>query len=78
MAHPFNPSTRQRQVDLCEFKASLVFRVSSSTARTTHRNPVSKIQKEKRSDEACPSGGHSNVQIDTTTVVKDFVSLAEN
>jgi hypothetical protein len=35
---------RQRQADLCEFKATLVYRVSSRTARAiTQRNPVSKI-----------------------------------
>ena len=34
---------KQRQVDFCEFKASLVYRVSSRTARTvSQRNPVSK------------------------------------
>ena len=33
---------RQRQEDLCDFKASLVYRVSSRTARTTQRNTVSK------------------------------------
>ena len=31
---------RQRQVDLCEFKASLVYRGSSRTAKATQRNPV--------------------------------------
>jgi hypothetical protein len=36
---------RQRQTDwISEFKASLVYRVSSRTARATQRNPVSKIQ----------------------------------
>jgi hypothetical protein len=25
MAHNFNPSERQRQVDLCEFEASLIY-----------------------------------------------------
>jgi hypothetical protein len=34
VAHAFNPST--------EFEASLVYKVSSRTARTTQRNPVSK------------------------------------
>jgi hypothetical protein len=29
---------RQRQVDLCEFKASLVYRVSPRTGRATQRN----------------------------------------
>jgi hypothetical protein len=33
---------RQRQVDLCELEASLVYRVSSRVARATHRNPVLK------------------------------------
>lgn len=33
--HYFNPSTHeQRQIDLCEFKASLIYTVSSQTART--------------------------------------------
>jgi hypothetical protein len=42
MAHTFNPRThgRQRQVDLCELKASLIYRASSRTARATQRNPV--------------------------------------
>jgi hypothetical protein len=34
--HTFSPSTgKQRQVDLCEFEASLVYRASSRTARAT-------------------------------------------
>ena len=33
---------RLRQVDLCEFKASLVYKMSSKTARATQRNSVSK------------------------------------
>ena len=36
---------RQRQADLCEFKASLVYRASSRTARATQRNPVLKKKK---------------------------------
>ena len=32
---------RQKQENLCEFEASLVYRVSSRTARATQRNPVS-------------------------------------
>jgi hypothetical protein len=31
---------RQKQADLYEFKARLVYRVSSRTARATQRNPV--------------------------------------
>jgi hypothetical protein len=33
---------------ISEFEASLVYRVSSRTARTTQRNPVSKNQKKKK------------------------------
>ena len=33
---------RQRQADLSEFEASLVYRVSSRTSRAIQRNPVSK------------------------------------
>ena len=35
---------RQRQADLREFEASLVYRVSSRTAEATQRNPVSKTK----------------------------------
>ena len=38
---------RQRQVDLHEFEASLVYRVSSRRARATQRNTVLKKQKPK-------------------------------
>jgi hypothetical protein len=33
---------RQRQANLCEFKASLVYRVGCRIAKATQRNPVSK------------------------------------
>ena len=40
---------RQRQVDLYEFQANLVYRVSSRiVGAVTQRNPVSKNQKEKK------------------------------
>jgi hypothetical protein len=37
---------RDRQIS--EFKASLVYRVSSRTARAAQRNPVSKTNKQKQ------------------------------
>jgi hypothetical protein len=44
LVHTFNPSTgRQRQLDLCEFKVSLINRVSSRIAKATQRNPAIKI-----------------------------------
>jgi hypothetical protein len=36
---------RQRESDLCEFKASPVYNVNSRTVRATQRNPVSKKQR---------------------------------
>jgi hypothetical protein len=48
VAHAFNPSTgggRGRWIS--EFKASLVYKVSSRTARAIQRNPVSKKPKPK-------------------------------
>ena len=39
---------RQRQADLSEFEASLVYKASSRTARAVYRNPVSKSKKEKK------------------------------
>jgi hypothetical protein len=46
VAHTLTPTLRmQRQLGLCEFEASLVYRVSSRTASTTQRNPVSKKKK---------------------------------
>jgi hypothetical protein len=35
---------RQKQADLREFKASLVYKVSAKTVRATKRNPVLKKQ----------------------------------
>jgi hypothetical protein len=39
---------RGRQIS--EFEASLVYKVSSSTARTIQRNPVSKKERTKRKE----------------------------
>ena len=35
-------------MDLCEFKASLVYRASSRTVKAVQRNPVSENQKTKK------------------------------
>jgi hypothetical protein len=43
VAHAFNPSIgRGRGRQISEFEASLVYKVSSRTARVIQRNPVSK------------------------------------
>ena len=41
----FPPAPRsQRQVDLCEFKANLVYRTSSRTARAVYKETLSQKQ----------------------------------
>jgi hypothetical protein len=47
VAHAFNPR-RGRQIS--EFKASLVYKVSSRTARAIQRNPVSKTNKQTKNN----------------------------
>ena len=47
VAHAFNPSTWEAEAGGSEFEASLVYRVSSRTARVIQRNPVSKKTKTK-------------------------------
>jgi hypothetical protein len=58
MTHAFDPSIwRQRLVDFCEFKASLIYRASSRTARATQKNLVSKRKLKFHQDEPlCLSG----------------------
>ena len=49
VAHAFNPSTWEAEERwISEFEASLDYRVSSRTARTTQRNPVSKKHKQTK------------------------------
>jgi hypothetical protein len=60
VAHAFNPSTREAEAGgSLEFEASLVYKVSSRTARAIQRNPVSKNQKQK----------NKNKQTNKTTVL---------
>jgi hypothetical protein len=49
VAHAFNPSTREAEAGgFLSSKASLVYKVSSRTAKAIQRNPVSKIPKRKK------------------------------
>ena len=57
---------RQRQADLCEFKASLIYSVSSRTARATKR-PC--LKKKKR------GGGPRGILIANQIFIKLTVSL---
>jgi hypothetical protein len=48
VAHAFNPSTLEAEGRwISEFEDSLVYKVSSRTARATQRNPVSKNKQTK-------------------------------
>jgi hypothetical protein len=48
VAHAFNPSTQEAEAGgFLSSEASLVYKMSSRTARATQRNPVSKNQKKK-------------------------------
>jgi len=42
---------RQRQAELCEFKASLDYRSSSSTAKNTQRNSIIKTQIDRQTEQ---------------------------
>jgi hypothetical protein len=46
VAHTFNPRTQESEAGSSEFETSLVYRVSSRTARAAQRNFVLKNQKE--------------------------------
>ena len=48
VAHAFKPHLGGRGRQISEFEASMVYRVSSRTARATQRIPVSEKQKTKR------------------------------
>jgi hypothetical protein len=49
VAHAFNPSTWEAETGrFLKFGASLIYRVSSRTARAIQRNPVLKNQKRKK------------------------------
>jgi hypothetical protein len=50
MVTDFNPSTWEAEIgDTLEFKASLVYRINSRTAKDTQRNFLSKKKKKKKS-----------------------------
>jgi hypothetical protein len=53
VAHAFNPSIWEAEAGgfrISEFEASLVYKVSSRTARAIQRNPVSKQNKTKQTN----------------------------
>jgi hypothetical protein len=47
---PLIPALGSRGRQISEFKASLVYRVSSRTARATQRNPASKNKNKQQKD----------------------------
>jgi hypothetical protein len=55
---------RQKQVALCEFEASVVYRTSFSTARDTQRNHASKQQQQTETNQQTKT---SNINKNKTT-----------
>ena len=51
VVHAFNPSTWEAEASGFEFEASLVYGVSSRTARATQRNCLEKKRERKRERE---------------------------
>jgi hypothetical protein len=60
VTHIFHPRIQEAEAGgSLEFETSLIYRVSSRTAKATQRNPVSKNQKEKEGGE----GGNNSLLI---------------
>ena len=51
---------QKKQMDLSEFEASLVYRVSSRTAKATQKNPVSKNKTKQNKNK--PTNNQTNPQ----------------
>ena len=63
---------RQRQIDLCEFEASLVYKVCSRIVWATQRNPVSKQNQNKQINKATAELADS-----TATVLRGDEEMTE-
>jgi hypothetical protein len=61
---------RQKQADLCEFKVSLVYRVSFRIARATQRNLVSKQQQQQQQQKQKTNKNPSDKQTNKQTKSK--------
>ena len=73
--HACNPSTLGRRGRrISEFEASLVYRVSSRTARAIQRNPVSKKTKSKKKKK-CSSGSWCWETGNTKSTVKHLLGI---
>ena len=73
MAHtPLIPAPRkQRQADLCELEAILVYRASSRTARATQRNPVLKNETKQNKTKKKPKQQQNKQTKKTQTRVSE-------
>ena len=70
VVHVFNPSTRTQEaetVDLCEFKASLIYSSSSRTAQGLHSETVSKPNQAK------PGSGEIAQRLRTLAALEDLI-----
>jgi hypothetical protein len=67
----FNPSTREAESGgFLEFEVSLVYKVSSRTARAIQRNPVSKKQKTKQNKKKVRGAPVLTRKIDGVSIIR--------
>ena len=67
---------KQRQVDLCKVKTSLVYTESSRTSEATQRNPISKTQPNKQNKNPERSGGSASSSSNTLVARVSLFSLS--
>ena len=71
MVHAFDPSIWEAEAGaLLEFEASLVYRVSSRTAKATQRNPVSKKKSKTNKTKKKPRLNKQKIKQKTKTGTK--------
>jgi hypothetical protein len=72
VTHAFNPSTWETEAGRFEFKASLVYRVSSKTAKTTQRNPVSKNKNKTKKNQPPPKKSEHKIAIKENQTIYNY------
>jgi hypothetical protein len=72
VAHAFNPSRGRR---ISEFEVSLVYRVSSRTARAIQRNPVSKKTNKQTNKKTKTKNKQTNKKTQTITQASFHLSF---
>jgi hypothetical protein len=78
MAHAFNPSTWEAEAGgFLSSEASLVYRVSSRTARAIQRTPVSKKKKKKKREKEDRRKKRKGIQTKNKKLKSEFSDLRQ-